>query len=606
VALSWSSKHIPSTDLPMASLFCEKEPVKADRVPISKNAIAVLRRRYLKKDSLGRVVETPAQMFKRVAQNLAEAENFYSTKANPEQVAESFYGLMSRLEFLPNSPTLMNAGRELQQLAACFVLPVEDSLESIFEAVKYTALIHQSGGGTGFSFSHLRPKNDPVLSTSGIASGPVSFMKVFNSATEVIKQGGTRRGANMGILRVDHPDILEFITVKEDPNELVNFNLSVGMTDDFIRAVQADEAYPLINPRTRRVAGSLKAREVFEKIVRAAWKTGEPGILFLDRINRDNPTPQLGAMEATNPCGEQPLLPYEPCNLGSINLSRMVKRKGKGFEMDYGKLDHTIRLSIRFLDNVIDMNRHPLPQIEVMAKQNRKIGLGVMGLADLLILLEIPYDAHDAIVLAEKLMAYIQEVAWRASEELAGERGVFPNFDQSIWAKQGRHMRNATTTTIAPTGTLSVIAGASSGIEPLYGISYTRTAMDDLKLIEVYPLFIKAAKRAGFYNRKLLSTIKTDGSIRSIHAIPEEIRRLFVTAHDISPKAHIQMQAAFQRHTDNAVSKTVNFPHNASPQQVKEAFFLAYKNGCKGVTIYRSGSRNQQVLTCVSGNIGYC
>ena len=580
--------------------------MRTDRIHLSKNAIAILKRRYLKKNSGGRVVETPAQMFKRVAHNLAEAENFYSSNVKPEQVAEAFYGLMSRLEFLPNSPTLMNAGRELQQLAACFVLPVEDSLESIFEAVKHTALIHQSGGGTGFSFSHLRPNNDPVLSTSGIASGPVSFMKVFNMATEVIKQGGTRRGANMGILRVDHPDILEFITVKEDPHELTNFNLSVGMTDDFVRTVKAKKTYPLINPRTRRITGYYKAHEVFDKIVMAAWKTGEPGILFLDRINRDNPTPKLGTIEATNPCGEQPLLPFEPCNLGSINLTRMVTRKGKGFEIDYGKLEHTIRLSIRFLDNVIDMNHHPLPQIEVMAKQNRKIGLGVMGFADLLILLETPYDTHDAILLAEKVMAFIQEVTWRASEELANERGVFPNFDQSIWAKQDRRVRNATMTTIAPTGTLSVIAKSSSGIEPLYGISYMRTAMDDLKLREVHPLFIEAAKRTGFYNRKILSIVSTEESIQSIRAIPEEIRRLFVTAHDISPKVHIQMQAAFQRHTDNAVSKTVNFPEDATPSQVKEAFLLAHEEDCKGVTIYRSGISDQQVLTCVSGNIGYC
>ena len=580
--------------------------MRTNRIHLSKNAIAILKRRYLKKNSGGHVVETPAQMFKRIAHNLAEAENFYSSHVKPEQVAEAFYGLMSRLEFLPNSPTLMNAGRELQQLAACFVLPVEDSLESIFEAVKHTALIHQSGGGTGFSFSHLRPNNDPVLSTSGIASGPVSFMKVFNMATEVIKQGGTRRGANMGILRVDHPDILEFITVKEDPHELTNFNLSVGMTDDFVRTVKAKKTYPLINPRTRRITGYYKAHEVFDKIVMAAWKTGEPGILFLDRINRDNPTPKLGIIEATNPCGEQPLLPFEPCNLGSINLTRMVTRKGKGFEIDYGKLEHTIRLSIRFLDNVIDMNHYPLPQIEVMAKQNRKIGLGVMGFADLLILLETPYDTHDATLLAEKVMAFIQEVTWRASEELANERGVFPNFDQSIWAKQGRRVRNATMTTIAPTGTLSVIAKSSSGIEPLYGISYMRTAMDDLKLREVHPLFIEAAKRAGFYNRKILSIVNTEESIQPIRAIPEEIRRLFVTAHDISPKVHIQMQAAFQRHTDNAVSKTVNFPEDATPSQVKEAFLLAHEEDCKGVTIYRNGSRDQQVLTCVSGNIGYC
>ncbi len=580
--------------------------MKTHRLHLTRNATEVLKRRYLKRDAQGRVMETPQQMFRRVAQNLAQAETLYDPKAQPEALAEAFYGLMTGLEFLPNSPTLMNAGRELQQLAACFVLPVEDSLPSIFEAVKYTALIHQSGGGTGFSFSHLRPKDDPVLSTSGIASGPVSFMKVFNMATEVIKQGGTRRGANMGILRVDHPDILEFITVKEDPKELTNFNLSVGITDDFMQAVKAKKPYHLINPRTRKVVRSLPAPVVLDRIVQAAWKTGEPGILFLDRINRDNPTPPLGSIEATNPCGEQPLLPYEPCNLGSINLARMVSNSPRGFEIDYGKLEKTIRLSVRFLDNVIDMNRYPLPEIEAMAKGNRKIGLGVMGFADLLILLGVPYDAPEASRLSEKLMAFIQETAWKASEDLAIERGVFPNFEKSLWASRGRRMRNATMTTIAPTGTLSVIAGCSSGIEPLYGVSYVRTALDQLKLVEVHPLFIHSAKRSGIYNRRLLSTIAMEESIQSVTSIPKEIRRLFVTAHDIPPERHIQMQAAFQRHTDNAVSKTVNFPQKATPSDVRRAFLLAYSEGCKGVTIYRSGSRDRQVLTCTSSNIEYC
>lgn len=580
--------------------------MKTHRIHLTRNATEVLKRRYLKRDAQGRVMETPQQMFRRVAQNLAQAETLYNPKTKPEALAEAFYGLMTSLEFLPNSPTLMNAGRELQQLAACFVLPVEDSLQSIFEAVKYTALIHQSGGGTGFSFSHLRPKDDPVLSTSGIASGPVSFMKVFNTATEVIKQGGTRRGANMGILRVDHPDILEFITVKGDPKELTNFNLSVGITDDFMQAVKAKKPYHLINPRTRKVVRSLPAPEVLDRIVQAAWKTGEPGILFLDRINRDNPTPRLGSIEATNPCGEQPLLPYEPCNLGSINLVRMVSNSPRGFEIDDSKLEKTIRLSVRLLDNVIDMNRYPLPEIEAMAKGNRKIGLGVMGFADLLILLGVPYDAPEASRLSEKLMAFIQEAAWRASENLAKERGAFPNSHKNIWGDRGRSVRNATTTTIAPTGSLSVIAGCSSGIEPLYGVSHVRTALDQIKLVEVHPLFIQAAKRAGIYNRRLLSTIAMEESIQSVTSIPKEIRRLFVTAHDISPEKHIQMQAAFQRHTDNAVSKTVNFPQKATPSDVRRAFLLAYSEGCKGVTIYRSGSRDRQVLTCTSSNIEYC
>jgi len=574
-------------------------------VSISPNALAVLRRRYLRRGSAGQVCETPAQMFRRVAENLAEAEKTYNPKAEIKKTTDDFYRLMANLEFLPNSPTLMNAGRELQQLSACFVLPVEDSLRSIFEAVKNTALIHQSGGGTGFSFSHLRPKDDPVMSTSGIASGPVSFMKVFNTATEVIKQGGTRRGANMGILRVDHPDILDFIAVKENPRELTNFNLSVSVTDHFMEAALKRKFYDLIHPNTRRPVRRLAAADVFDRIVRAAWATGEPGILFLDRINRDNPTPSLGQIEATNPCGEQPLLPFESCNLGSINLTKMVRPSSAGPELDKDKLRRTIRLAVRLLDNVIDQNRYPLPEIKAMTQQgNRKIGLGVMGLADLLILQGIPYDSEQAIAFSERLMAFIRQEVRQMSSLLAKERGVFPNFSKSIYASDGPRLRNATLTTIAPTGTLALIAGCSSGIEPLYGIATARIAMEDLKLVEVHPLFIRAAREAGIYSKALLNRISRQGSIQKEKKIPKDLRRLFVTAHDISPEYHIRMQAAFQKHTDNAVSKTVNFPEQATPGQVRQVFLLAYRSGCKGVTIYRSGSRDQQVLTCA--NVQYC
>jgi ribonucleoside-diphosphate reductase alpha chain len=572
--------------------------------PFTPNAVAVLKRRYLRRDSFGRVRETPAQMLRRVADNLAEAEKIYDPQADIQKTSDDFYALLAGLEFLPNSPTLMNAGRGLQQLSACFVLPVEDSLRSIFEAVKQTALIHQSGGGTGFSFSRLRPKDDPVLSTSGIASGPVSFMKVFNTATEVIKQGGTRRGANMGVLRVDHPDILDFISVKQDPQELTNFNLSVGATDQFMKAVLGRKPFDLIHPNTRRPVRRLSAASVFDRIVQAAWSTGEPGILFLDRINRDNPTPSLGSIEATNPCGEQPLLPFESCNLGSINLTKMVRRGSSGPRLDDEKLRRTIRRAVRFLDNVVDQNRYPLAEIKRITQGNRKIGLGVMGFADLLILQGIPYDSEEAIKFAERLMAVIRIEARQASVSLAKERGVFPNYPQSIYAAHGPRLRNATTTTIAPTGTLSLIAGCSSGIEPLYGIATTRIAMEDMKLVEVHPLFVRAARSAGIYNKDLIARVSRQGSIQRDPKIPKSIRRLFVTAHDISPESHIRMQAAFQKSTDNAVSKTVNFSKGATTDEVRRAFLMAFKSGCKGVAIYRSGSRDRQVLTC--SDVQYC
>lgn len=572
-----------------------------DRSSLSQNAITVLEKRYLKRNPEGRLIETPEEMFRRVANNIAEADRRYRSASQAAETAETFYRLLSSLEFLPNSPTLMNAGRELQQLSACFVIPVEDSLESIFEAIKDTALIHQSGGGTGFSFTRLRPQNDRVLSTSGIASGPVSFMKVFNMATEVIKQGGARRGANMGILRVDHPDILDFITIKEDPREMVNFNLSVAVTDLFMEAFQKDEAYPLVSPRTGKEVRRLPARMVFNQIVQAAWKTGDPGIIFIDRINGDNPTPALGSFESTNPCGEQPLLPNESCNLGSVNLVKMLSHKR---EIDYPKLKETVWKGVHLLDNVIDQNRYPLPQIAEATYRTRKIGLGVMGFADLLTALSIPYDSDEALGLAEEIMSFIRRETREASAAIAKERGVFPAYDQSIYAGQGLRLRNATTTTIAPTGTLSVIADCSSGIEPLYALSYHRRVLGGVRLPELNARFVEAARRGGFYSEALIARIAATGSVRGMAEVPEEIQHIFVTSHDLAPEFHIRMQAAFQKHTDNAVSKTVNFPREATPQDVEKVFLLAYREGCKGVTIYRDMSRDEQVLACAQSD--YC
>ena len=576
---------------------------KRKRASLTPNALTVLEKRYLKKDGRGRPTETPDEMFRRVAENVAAADARYRA-SDVAQTAQTFYDLLASLEFLPNSPTLMNAGRELQQLSACFVLPVEDSLESIFGAIKNTAMIHQSGGGTGFSFSRIRPKNDLVLSTSGVASGPVSFMRVFNMATEVIKQGGTRRGANMGILRVDHPDIMEFIRVKEDPKEMVNFNLSVALTERFMEAVRRKETYRLINPRTKKEVDRLFAKEVFDQITQSAWLTGEPGIIFIDRMNRYNPTPSLGAYEATNPCGEQPLLPYESCNLGSINLSKMLSKKGKTKAIDYPKLQATIWKAVHFLDNVIDQNQYPLPEIAAATYRTRKIGLGVMGFADLLIELGIPYDTTDALAVAHEVMAFVRREAREASASLAKERGVFPAYDQSIYAEQGIRLRNATTTTIAPTGTISIIAGCSSGIEPLYALSYSRHVLGGIRLPETNSRLMQTAKAKGFYSERLFSRVDASGSVRGVKGIPKEIQELFATAHDISPEFHMKMQAAFQKYTDNAVSKTVNFRREATPHEVERVFLLADEEGCKGVTIFRDGSREEQVLAC--SQTGYC
>lgn len=565
---------------------------------VSPNARTVLRHRYLAKNAKGTVIESPADLYRRVARDIAQAERLYPPATRLRDAARQFYDLMASGTFLPNSPTLMNAGRPLQQLSACFVLPVEDSLESIFDAVKYQALIHQSGGGTGFSFSHLRPKADRVATTNGLASGPVSFMRVFNMATDVIKQGGTRRGANMGILRVDHPDILEFIALKEDASEMTNFNLSVALTDRFMHAVRQRRRYPLINPRTGAVERRLPATLVFDRLVRAAWRSGEPGVIFLDTINRANPTPQLGMIEATNPCGEQPLLPYESCTLGSINVARcLTDRRGRP-AIDYERLASIVPLAVRFLDNVLDRTRFPFPAIEHHTKLTRKIGLGIMGFADLLIRLGVPYDTEDALQTAEQLMRFIRSHAHAASAELAKERGVFPAYKGSRLDARGLRRRNATVTTIAPTGTISILADCSAGIEPLYGISVVRTVMEDIHLESVHPEFVRQARARGLPLALLRKAIGRSESIQHLTQIPEDMRRLFVTAHDIRPSHHVRMQAVFQRYSDSGVSKTINLPSTAAPTDVADAFLLAHRLGCKGVTVYRSGSRQHQVLAC--------
>lgn len=554
------------------------------------NALEVLKARYLLKDQTEKIVETPTQLFMRVAKAVAEVDRKYGDDSQKSE--ELFFQMMARLEFIPNTPTLFNAGTDIGQLSACFVLPVEDSLEGIFTTVKNMALIEQTGGGVGFDFSRLRPAGDVVGSTKGVASGPVSFMRIFDVSTEVIKAGGKRRGAMMGILRVDHPDILEFITSKQKPGFLSNFNISVAVTDDFMKILEKDGEYWLINPRNKETVGKLKAKNVWNLIAKSAWESGDPGVVFIDEINRHNPTPEVGRIESTNPCGEQPLLPYESCNLGSINLSRMVDN-GK---INWEKLKETARNAVHFLDNIIDANKYTLKEIEVITKANRKIGLGVMGFANMLIKLGIPYDSEEALQLGEKLMRFIEEESHKKSIEIAEERGSFPNFEKSIWKNKYKAFRNATVTTIAPTGTISIIAGCSSGIEPIFAISFIRNVLSGKRLFETNPLFEATAKEHGFYSAKLLEEIAKTGSVQKIEGVPNDVKRLFVTALDIAPEWHVRMQAVFQKYTDNAVSKTVNLPTEATVEDVRKIYELAWKLKCKGVTIFRYGSKPEQVL----------
>lgn len=571
----------------------EKSSDSSDDLKLSVNTIEVLKQRYLLKDQEQNIIETPSGLFARVAAAIARAEDNFESNHTTQEIEQRFYQMMYNLEFMPNSPTLMNAGTALGQLSACFVIPVEDSMDGIFKALGNMAKIHQTGGGTGFSFSNLRPKSDIVDSTKGQASGPLSFMTIFDQATGIIVQGGRRRGANMAILSCDHPDIVDFIQAKTQAGSFSNFNLSVGITGKFMRALKADRDFNLINPRTGKVVNKIKAQSLFDLIAEAAWRTGDPGMVFLDLINRQNPTPDVGRIDATNPCGELPLLDYESCNLGSINLAKMVK----GRSLNWQKLKETIWAAVRFLDNVIEVNNYPLQQIKLITLANRKIGLGVMGFADMLIELDIAYNSSQAVGFAQKLMRFIHQTSIAASAALAEERGVFPNFDKSIHAGNNLPLRNATVNTIAPTGTISIIAGCSSGIEPLFAISFVRNVLSGTRLFEINPLFEAAAKKSGIYDKQLLDEIAQKGSLRDISRIPDEIKQVFVTAFDIAPDWHLKIQSAFQKYTDNAVSKTINLAADATVEDVRNIYLTAYKLKCKGITVYRYGSKENQVLS---------
>ncbi|MBU1018830.1 MAG: vitamin B12-dependent ribonucleotide reductase [Patescibacteria group bacterium] len=566
---------------------------KTTNLPLSLNALQVLERRYLLKDENNRIMESPEDLFRRVAKNIAEADKNYK-KGNAQETEEKFYKLMTQLEFMPNSPTLMNAGTDIQQLSACFVLPVEDSMENIFDTVKNAALIHKSGGGTGFSFSRLRPRNDLVKSTTGVSSGPISFMRVFDVATDVIKQGGKRRGANMGILRVDHPDILDFITMKSDMVTLTNFNISVGITDKFMEALDKNKDYELLNPRDGQVVQKLPARHVFDLILDMAWKNGDPGVIFLDTINKADKIPHTGLIESTNPCGEQPLKGYESCNLGSINLNRMIRADHS--DLDWDKFRETIHSSIHFLDNVIDMNKYPIPKIAEVSRASRKVGLGLMGFGDILYQLKVPYNSKEGLEWADKITSFLKTECENKSIDLAKDRGVFPCWKGSYYEKKGIKIRNACQTTIAPTGTIGMIAEASGGIEPNFAISYIKNVMDGTELVYTNKYFEQIAKEKGFYSQDLMREIAESGSVQNIEAIPASVRKVFVTAQDIAPEWHVKAQAAFQKHIDSAVSKTVNFPHLATTKDIEKSYKSAYKLGCKGITVYRDGSRDNQVL----------
>lgn len=573
---------------------------------LSENARYILAQRYLLKDENGKIKETPSQLFRRTAKTIAKVELKYGkSKTDVKALEKEFYRMISNLEFLPNSPTLMNAGTNLGQLSACFVLPVPDDIKGIFEAVTYTAIIHKSGGGTGFSFNRLRPKNDAVKSTGGVSSGPISFMQVFNCGTDVIKQGGKRRGANMGVLRVDHPDIFSFIVAKEKEGILSNFNLSVAVTNKFMEAVQSDGEFDLINPRTGQRSSTIKARAIWSLLTFMSWNNGEPAVIFIDKMNEANPTKELGEFETTNPCGEQPLLPYESCNLGSINLSKFIKKRNCEV-IDWNKLKKAVRLAVRFLDNVIDVNKYPLPQIEEITLGNRKIGLGIMGWADLLMSVGIKYDSDAALDLAKKTMKFIQDAGREMSRELAKEKGSFPNKDKSIY-KNEEFMRNATITTLAPTGTISLIAGCSQSIEPIFAIAHKRNVQESLgrDLFEINFSIKTLLKTHGLWNAEIEKKI-IETQCQKCLDIPDDIKKIIVTAHQVSPEWHVKTQAAFQQYTDNAVSKTVNLPYIATVQDIEKIYLMAYKLGCKGITVYRNGSRKAQLLEVANGKCPTC